>query len=235
MTTLILKFRFYIIALLVTLLFLGCYSTENVNITVRVDSKVDMRKYRTIAVMDFVDKSSKSANDNGKLIARMIRKQLKKSKDFQILEERNMTIESEVHENELDDLNVLVSLGNQLGVDALIVGSFEAYQRYQSIPYIVDRYSTSTGKYVPEGRTYYQKTYVFSFHAQLIDVADGKIVYEYSPRPEERPEYRSGFGLPFTDGSNDPANVRAMAVRPVTNFVLSLMPHYETERRILVK
>ncbi len=230
-----LKANLYIIISSTMLFFFGCYSTENVDITVRVDSKVDMRKYHTIAVMDFVDRNSKSTNDNGKLIARMIRKQLKKSKDFQILEERNMTIESEVNENELDDLNVLISLGNQLGADALIIGSFEAYQRYHSVPYIVDRYSASTGKYVPEGRTYYQKAYVFSFKAKLIDIAEGKVVYEYSPRPEERPEYRSGFGLPFSDSSNEPASIRAMAVRPVTNFVLSLMPHYETERRVLVR
>ncbi len=239
MTTFILKFKSYIKVLifcLPTMIFLfGCYSTENVNITVRADSKIDMRKYRTIAVMDFVDKKSKIDGDNGKIISRMIRKQLKKSKEFQVLEERNMTIENVVREGEIGDVNILASLGNQLGVDALIVGEFEIYQRYQSIPYIVDRYSTSTGKYTPEGRTYLQKTYVFSFHARLIDVAKAEVVYDYKPKTEERPEYRSGFGLPFTDNSNDPSNLRTMAVKPVTKFVISLIPHYEIERRILVR
>jgi hypothetical protein len=239
MTTFILNFKSYIKVLMFcipAMIFLfGCYSTENVNITVRADSKIDMRKYKTIAVMDFVDKKSKADGDNGKIISRMIRKQLKKSKDFQVLEERNMTIENVVHEDEIGDINILASLGNQLGVDALIVGEFDISQRYQSVPYIVDRYSTSTGKYTPEGRTYLQKTYTFSFHARLIDVAKAEVIYDYKPKIEERPEYRSGFGLPFTDNSNDPSTVRTMAVKPVANFVISLIPHYEIERRTLVK
>ncbi len=234
-----LKFKSYAKALILclptTIFLFGCYSTESVDITVRADSKIDMQKYKTIAVMDFVDRKSKNDGDNGKIISRMIRKQLKKSKEFQVLDERNMTIENVVHEDEIGDVNILASLGNQLGVDALIVGEFDISQRYQSVPYIVDRYSTSTGKYTPEGRTYLQKTYTFSFHARLIDVAKAEVIYDYKPKTEERPEYRSGFGLPFVDNSNDPSNLRTMAVKLVTNFVISLIPHYEIERRVLAR
>jgi len=166
----------------------------------------------------------------------MIRKQLKNSKEFQILDEHNMNLDTDIHEDEIIDPVILVSLGSQLGVDALIVGEFEFSQRYQTVPYIVDRYSSSEKKYIPEGRSYIQRMYSFTFHAKVIDSATGETVYEYTPRTDEKPEYRSsGLGLLLSDGSSDPANLRAMAVKPVTNFVISLIPHYEREHRVLVK
>ena len=215
--------------------FIGCYSTESVNITVRMDSKVDMRKYHSIAILNFFDKKSKPNEDQGKILARMIRKQLKNSKDFQVLDERNMDLDTDIHEDDIKDSSILASICNQLGVDALIVGEFEFSQRYQPVPYIVERYSSQTGKYVPEGRTYVQRTYSFLFHAQVVDGATGETIYDYSPRTEERPDYNSsGLGL-LLDKTNDPANLRAIAAKSVTNFVLSLVPHSERERRILVK
>jgi len=224
------------ILLLLIVYFTGCYSTQSVNITVKVDSKIDMSKYHTIAVINFLDKKSKPNEEQGKIISRMIRKQLKNSKEFQILDEKNMELDTEIHEDDIKDPETLVSLGNQLGVDALIVGEFEFSQRYQSVPYIVDRYSSSEGKYIPEGNTYVRNMYSFSFHAKLIDGKTGKTIFDYSPRVEEKPDYQSsGLELLFSDGTNDPSYLRAIASKPVANFVLSLTPHYDHERRILIR
>ena len=58
---------------------LGCYGNEVVRIRVRMDSKVDVKNYSKIAVMDFIDSRSNSITKQGKILARMIRKQLRKS------------------------------------------------------------------------------------------------------------------------------------------------------------
>lgn len=217
------------------LIFSGCYATEVIEIKIGVDSKIEMKKYKTIAVMDFIDKKSKTNEINGKIIARMIRKQLKANKDFTILEEKSMEFEGGLNEDDINDPKFLTSISSQLGVDALIIGDFEFYQKYQSVPYIAERYSSTTGKYTPEGRSYIQKVYGFAFRAKVIDGLTGETVFNFTPRAEERPEYRESLSLPFSDGTNDPANLRNMAVKPVNNFVLSLVPHYEKERRSLIK
>ncbi|MDQ1328847.1 MAG: TolB protein [Candidatus Poribacteria bacterium] len=225
-----------ILFLLPIICFTGCYSTESVNIKVKVNPKVDMSKYKAIAVIDFLDKKSKPNVDQGKIISRMIKKQLKKSEEFQILDEKSMELNNDIHEDDIKDPSSLVSLGSQLGVDALIIGEFEFSQRYQSVPYIVDRYSSNERKYVPEGNSYIRNVYSFSFHAKVIDGKTGETIFDYSPRTEEKPDYQSsGLGLLFSDGTNDPASLRAIALKPITNFVLSLTPHYENERRIVIR
>ncbi len=216
-------------------IFSGCLSSETVEIKVKVDSKIDMTKYKTIAVIDFVDKKTKPDEMNGKIIARMIRQQLNKSKEFQVLEEKNMEFDSPITYEDINDPMVLSTIGRQLDVDAIIIGEFDFYQRYQSVPYITERYSIQTGKYMPEGRSYIRKVYGISLKIKVIDSKTGETIFNYNPRVEEQPEYRSSFALPFTDGTNDPSNFRAIVAKPVTKFVLSLVPHYEKERRYLVK
>ena len=225
----------YLLSGILLLILSGCYETQMVKIKVRVDSKVDMSKYQTIAVMDFVDKKIKPNEMNGKIIARLVRKQLKKGKGFQVLEERNMEFGSSISRDDIKDPMIIAFIGRQLDVDALIVGEFEFYQRYQSVPYIAERYSTSTGRYAPEGRSYIQKVYGLSLKAMVVDCKSGETVFTYTPRIEERPEYRNTFSLPFSDGTSDPSNLRSMVAKPVNNFVLSLMPHYEKQRRLIIK
>lgn len=217
--------------------FLGCYGAEAVKIRVGVDSKVDMRKYSTIAVMDFIGDRDNSPTDQGKALARMIRKRLRSSKEFHVLDERNMylILEEEIDKGETEDPKVLVSICGQLGVDALIVGTFDFYRASQPVPYIVERYSPRTGRYRPETRTYIQRVYHLSFHAKVVDGITGETVFDYVPPPEERPELRSDWGLPFSEGGSDSASLRSIAARPVAKFALSLVPHYEYERRMLVR
>ena len=216
---------------------LGCYGTETVKIRVRVDSKVDMKKYSAIAVMDFIDSRKNSPTDQGKTLARMIRKRLRGSKELRVSDERSMyqILEQEIGKDEIADPNALISICDQLGVDALIVGTFDFYQMNQPMPYIVERYSPQTGKYRPETRTYIQKVYRLSLNAKVVDGTTGETIFDYAPPVEEKPELRSVWGLPFSGEGSDPANVRSVAARPVAAFVLSLIPHYEYERRILVR
>ena len=215
----------------------GCYGTEVVKIRIRVDSKVDMKQYGSIAVADFIDSREKTPTDDGRILARMVRKQLKNNKEFQVLNEKSMRLEPdmEIDESQIGNPEALVSICGQLGVDALIVGTFDFDQRRQPIPYIVERYSPRTGTYAPETRTQIQRVHHLSIHAKVVDGKTGKTVFDYSPPSEEKPEFRSDWGLPLPSRGSDPASMRSMAVRPVTIFVLSLVPHYEYERRTLVR
>ena len=221
---------------LASCVFLGCYGAEAVKIKVQVDSKVDMKKYNTIAVMDLIDSRTNSPTDQGKFLARMIRKQLRKSKDFHIMDERNMylTLEEEIDRGEIEDANALVSICEQLEVDALIVGTFDFYRMNQSMPYIVESYSPRTGKYRPETRTYIQRINRLSLHAKVVNGATGETIFDYV-RSEDKPELRNTWGMPLSGGGSDSTSLRSMAARPVRDFVLSLIPHYEYERRILVR
>ncbi len=217
---------------------LGCYGAETVRIRVGVDSKIDMSKYDTVAVMDFIDNKSSSATDQGKILARMIRKQLVNSKEIEVLNERSMylLLDGQIDKNNIEDPTVLISICNQLGVGAIIVGIFDFRQTSQPMPYIVERYSPRTGRYTPETRTYIRKSYRFSFRAKVVDGKTGKTVFNYTPRAEDRPVSRTNWGLPLsgTSGSKS-VSLRSIAVRSVTAFVLDLIPHYEYERRVLAQ
>ena len=216
--------RFAFCALLLIYL-AGCYKAEVIKIKTIVNSKVDMRKYKKVAVIDLVDNGENALTNQGEILARMIRKQLGKSKDLQ-----------KIDKDKISKSDVLVSICNQLEVDALIVGTFDLRQINQPVPYIVERYSSNTGRYVPETRTYIQGVYRLSFHTKLVDGKTGETVFDYAPPIEERPKLSTTLGLPLPDSGNvDPEVLRRIAARPVNNFVLSLVPHYEYEKRILVR
>jgi len=218
--------------------FQGCFGTEAVRIKVGVNSKIDMKEYKTIAVMDFVDSRSNSLTNDGKTLARMIRKQLGNSKELNVLDEKgmNLNLREVIDKDKIENPEILVSIANQLGADALIVSTFEFHQLNQPMPYIVEQYSPRTGRYTPETRTYVRRTQRLSFHARLIDGKTGETVFDYAPRIEERPESRRAWGMPLSgESKSNRTGLRGMAARPVATFVLSLVPHYEYERRILVR
>lgn len=223
--------------LLVSLL--GCYNNgEVVKIKAMVNSKVDMRKYKNVAVMDFIDNRENAFTTEGAILARMIRKQLGKSKDIQILSEKTtyQRWEGEVDKDKIEDPDILMSICSQLEVDALIVGTFDFQQLNQPVPYIVERYSSRTGQYRPETGTYVKGVYRLSLHAKLVDGATGETVFDYNPPVAEKPKLGSAWGVPFPDDDNtDPASLRVIASKPVNDFILSLVPHYEYEKRILVR
>ena len=228
--------RFTLCALLL-ICFLGCYSTEVVKIKTIVDSKIDMRKYKNIAVIDLINSRENEPATQGAILARMIRKQLAKSKDFHVLDEKTiyMRLGEEINKDKIEDPNALIRICNQLGADAIIVGMFNFYQINQAVPYIVERYSSRTGQYRPETRTYIQGVYRLSIHIKLMDGATGKTIFDHTPPVEERPKLGSSWALPLPDSKADSTNLRGMASKPVSSFVLSLVPHYEYEKRILAR
>ncbi len=218
--------------------FLGCFGREAVRIKVGIDSKVDMKEYKTIAVMDFVDSRSNSLTDDGKTLARMVRKQLGSGKNLNVLDEKstNLNLREVIDKDKIERPEVLVSIANQLGADALIVGTFEFHQINQPMPYIVEQYSPRTGRYTPDTRTYVRRTQRLAFHVRLVDGRTGETVFDYAPRVEERPESRRTWGMPLSGESKAKrTGLRGMAARPVATLVLSLVPHYEYERRTLVR
>ncbi len=226
--------RFFALCLICLL---GCSGTEVVKVRVRVDSEADMRNYKTIAVMNFIDSRDDSTTDQGGILARMIRKQLKGSKEFEVLDEKSiyLRLEEELNKSKIESPDVLVAISDQLGADALIVGTFDFYQLNQPVPYIVRRYSPGTGRYRPETRTYVQRVNRLLIHAKVVDGKTGETILDYSPPPEEKPEYRDSWGLPFSSGRSDPEALRTTAARTVKAFALKLIPHYEYERRIIVR
>jgi hypothetical protein len=216
---------------------LGCYGTESVKIKVLVDSTVDMRKYKSMAVMDFVDSKDNLITDQGQILARMIKKRLRTSKEFQILDERNahLALEEGIDKDKINDPEFLTSICSQLEADALIVGTFDFYQIDQPVSYIVDRYSPQTRRYNPETRTYIQRVNRLSLHIKVVDGATGETVYDYTPASKDVPELRSIWGFSLSGGRSDPATLRGIAAGPVTAFVLNLIPHYQYEQRKLVR
>jgi hypothetical protein len=226
--------RFFALCLICVL---GCSGTEVVKIKVRMDSEADMKNYKTIAVMSFIDSRDDSTTDQGGILARMIRKQLKGSKEFEVLDEKSiyLRLEEELNKSKIESPDVLVAIADQLGADALIVGTFDFYQLNQPVPYIVRRYSPSTGRYNPETRTYIQRVNRLLIRAKVVDGKTGETIFDYSPPPEEKPEYRDSWGFPFSSGSSDPEALRTTAFRTVKAFALKLIPHYEYERRIIVR
>ena len=203
-----------------------------------VDSKIDMGKYSTIAVMDFVDSRGNSTTDQGKTLARMVRKQLASSNELDVLEERSMylLLNGQIDQKNIEDPAVLISLCKQLGAGAIIVGTFDFRQINQPMPYIVERYSPTTGRYTPETRTSIRRSHRFSFHARVVDGKTGESIFNYNSRVEDRPG-TSRTWMPSLSGENRSraASLRSMAVRPVTAFVMDLIPHYEYERRMLAQ
>jgi len=68
-----------------------------------------------------------------------------------------------------------------------------------------------------------------------VDGKTGDTVFDYSPPHEEKPEFRSFWDLPFSEDESDSTSLRSVAARPVSVFVLNLIPHYEYERRLLAR
>ena len=219
----------------------GCFGGNAVRIKVGVKPKVDMKKYGPIAVIDFIDNKSNSLTDDGKMLSRMIRKRLAKNKELNVLDERSMYLlmDEQIDKDKINDPAALIAICKQLGAGAIIVGAFEFRKMSQPVPYVVERYSSSTGRYTPETRTYIQTSYLFSFNAKVIDGETGESVFDYAPRIVKRPESRRSLvGLPLSSGGESKSqsvNLRSIATRPVNTFILSLIPHYEYERRILAQ
>jgi hypothetical protein len=201
-----------------------------------VDSKVDMKKYKTVAVLDFVDAKKDSTTEQGKVLARMIRKKLRDSKEFNVISEGNINLilEEELDKERIEDAEFIKSICETLNADALIVGTFDFYQMAQPVPYIAERYYPSSGTYSPEARTYIQKVNHFTLHAKVIDGKNGATIYDHSPSSVEAPEYGSSW-LSLFSNTSDSSSLRSIAIRPIASLILNLIPHYEYERRILVR
>ncbi|MBD3182639.1 hypothetical protein GF312_10125 [Candidatus Poribacteria bacterium] len=214
----------------------GCYGTQDVKIKVKVESKVNMKKYRNVAVLDLVDAQSNIATEQGRMLSRMLRKQIRRSDEFDIMEEKNITeiLDENIVKEKIESSQSLVEISDRLNVDALIVGTFDFYQISKAVPYIVERYSYSTGRYSPEARTYIQQVNRLLIYLKLVDGKTGETIFDFRPSAVERPARRNAWGLPFSSGP-DPEVLRYMAKKPMDNFLLSLIPHYEYERRILIQ
>jgi len=214
----------------------GCYGTETVKIKVMIDSRVNMENYKTIAVLDLIDEKKDSITEQGRILARMIRRKLRDSKEFNVISEGtiNLTLEEEIDKDRFDDKEFMVSICDTLGADAILVGTFDFYQMAQPISYIAERYYPKTGTYSPEARTYIQRVNHFKLRAKVIDGKNGSVIYDFSPSYVESPEYGNSWLSLFSSGA-DSTSLRSIAIKPISNLVLNLVPHYEYERRVLVR
>lgn len=217
---------------------IGCYGAQTVKIKVGINSKVDMEGYDSIAVIGFIDSKKNAFTNEGRTLARMIRKQLRNSKEFSVLDEGStyLVLNEEVDVKELEKPENIISICKHLGVDALVIGAFDFRQISRPVPYIVESYSSQTGRYTPETRTYIQNSYHLTFRAKLVDGETAKTIFDFSPRTEIKPQYRRQWDNSIAGAiKGDSPSLRSMAVRPVTAFAMSLVPHYEYERRILAQ
>jgi len=232
-----LRLMSYVFCLLPFALFLGCYGGESVKIKVLMDSKIDMQKYRTIAVMDFIDTRDNSVTDQGTILARMVRKQLRRSKEFQVLDEKDidLVLDEEIDKDRIEEPEFLISISDQLEADALIVGTFDFYQMDQPVSYMVERYSPKTRRYNPETRTYVQRVNRLALHIKVVNGSTGKTILDYTPASRDVPELRSIWGQALSGSGSSPATLRGIAAGPLTAFVLNLVPHYQHEQRKLAR
>lgn len=221
------------VSLFYLLWLVGCaqYNAEVVNIEVKVDAKVDMNKYSTISVLDFVNLRGDN-HEHGKLISRVVRRQLREN--FKVVDEGDLSVDPSSIRSAMKEPELLAPIMKSFDVDAIIIGGYEFGERYHAIPYILERYSPRTGRIIPEGRTYLQRSYYLRLQIKIIDTKTGEVIFDYSSPLEERVDYNRSAGLSF-EGTGMSSFLRSMINRPVRDFVMNLTPHYETERRILVK
>ncbi len=227
-----------IIILFIGLANSGCGNKTRVLIKVKVQSEIDVNKYKKMAIIPFLNTSKSKDGELGEHIAFLLRRKLSKSSHLEILdtrETRDILAGEKINLNTLKDENALVDVGGQLGVDALIVGSYKFYDISEPRRMYYDRYSQQLQRYVTDTVTYFHKSYVLSLRIFIVNTNTGKTVWKAPPYKETASENHNLGTLLISEISGKNAITKELASRAVTKFIRQIAPHYETEERILVK
>jgi len=232
------KLTIHLIILFIGLANLGCSNKARVLIKVKVQSEIDVNKYKKLAIIPFLDSSRNKGGELAEHIAFLLRRKLSKSSHLEILdtkETREILAGEKIDLNTLKDENALVDLGGQLEVDALIVGSYKFYDISEPRRMYYDRYSLQLQRYVTDTVTYFHKSYVLSLRIFIVNANTGKAVWKAPPYEETASENHNLGTLLISEVSGKNSITKELASRAVTKFIRQIAPHYETEERILIK
>jgi TolB-like protein len=216
----------------------GCGNTTKVLIKVKVQSEIDVSKYKKIAVIPFLSNDeSKNNKEWGEDIAFVFRRNLSKSQKFDVLDGKDtkLTLEGEqITIDTLQNADKLMDLGGELEVDALIVGTYKFYNISEPRRLYYDRYSTQLQRYITDTVTYFHKTYVLSLDISIVDTNTGGVVW--SDKLEQTAEEDHNLGTLLISGISEDDNVmKRLTTQAASKFMRKIEPHYETEERVLVK
>ncbi|MBC8230158.1 hypothetical protein H8E77_11475 [bacterium] len=232
-----------LLSFLLALVIFSCGNTTKVLIKVKVQSEIDVTKYEKIAIIPFLyttgafDISESKNEEWGKDIAFVFRRNLSRSKKFDVLDSKDtkLTLEGEqITIDTLGNTDKLIDLGGELGVDALIVGTYKFYNISEPRRLYYDRYSVQLQRYITDTVTYFHKTYVLSLNISIVDSNTGETVWH--DKFEQTAAENHNLGTLLISGISEGDNVmKRLTARAASKFRRKIEPHYETEERVLVR
>jgi len=229
--------------------FVNCSNVTEVKIKVKTGSDIDVNKYKEIAVLPFVadnklikegkkDFSKNESNeDKGEKISFFMRRALSKNKEIDVMDtvKTNSIIAGEsIDKSLLEDENRLADIGGELGVNAIIIGRYRFYSISEPRTIPVSVYSQRLHRYITETVTYFHKTYILSLHVIVVDAHTGKPVLKKLIEPPPASEPHS-LGTLIIEAFQDDRIFEKLVNKAVSDFAKRITPHYELEKRMLVK
>jgi len=213
----------------------GCGGAEKVWVRVSVPSEVDITRYR-LAVLPLLPLRDEDDGEAGESIAYFLQRELRKVKGIDLLSpaEVKRTLEGERLTKEmLESPSEMIDICGELGVDAVVTGTYRLYHVAEPRRYYVDRYSPILRRYVTEAVTYYVKTYYLKLHLMVIEGEKGEPVIEG--------DFESSYSEPHNLGTlvlsevADKPPLQKLALGAISQFMMRIAPHYEREERFLLR
>jgi len=224
-------------SLLLGLINSGCGNTTKVLIKVKVQSEIDVGRYKKIAIIPFLPSDEDKNEDWGENIAFVFRRYLSKSKKFDVLDSKDTKLTLEGEQITIDTVkstNKLIDFGGELGVDAMIVGTYRFYHVSEPRRLYYDRYSTHLQRYITDTVTYFHKTYVLSLNISIVDANTGEVVWNNKFNQTAAEDHNLGTLL--ISGISEGDNVmKRLTTQATAKFMRKIEPHYEMAERILVR
>lgn len=229
--------------------FISCGNVTEVQIKVKTGSDIDVSKYQKIAVLPFVidDEQIKNGKKNlsedehddekSEKISFFLRRILFKSKKIDVMDtvKTNLIIAGEsIDSSLLQDEERLTDIGGELGVDAFITGKYKFYGISEPRSMPVQRYSLQLQHYVTETITYFHKIHILSVQVFVIDARTGKTVLDKSYNPSTSEAHSLGT-LIINEAFQGDRVFDKLVNMVVVDFAKLIAPHYELEKRLLVK
>jgi len=223
---------------------INCSNIIEVDIKVKTHSDIDINKYKKIAVLPFVSEEnsvnkekSDSEDDKGEKIAFFLRRAFFKNKDITVRDtvKTNSIIDGElIDKSLLQDSKKLANIGGELDVNAVITGRYRFYNISEPRRMPVERYSTELHRYITDTITYFHKTYTLSLNIILVDTDTGEIVLDKNYKQSASESHNFGT-LVINEAFQDDRIFENLAQKAVLEFAKRIAPHYELEKRLLVK
>lgn len=213
----------------------GCSNTTKALINVKVQSQIDLNKYSNIAVLPFVQAEG-GKEEWGETIAFILKRSITRSGKLNVmdLKDAKEMLGGKMSIDAFKDEANLREIGSILGVDGFISGSFKFQTVNEARSYYVERYSLRLQQYVYDEVPYFQRTYLLSIKFIMVDTSSGKIIMEENYNKRDSQAHSLG-NLLISSSSENESILQSLVVSASNNFTNKLVPHYETEERVLVR